>query len=125
AASEVAFVGEPVALIAAEDRYVAEDAAALVEVDYDLLPPVPAARDAALPGAATVRRELSSNVVATYRVAYGETDNAFRGAAHIIREDYFQHRGGAHSLEGRGSVAEYLAAIDGIHLWASTQKAHD
>jgi carbon-monoxide dehydrogenase large subunit len=125
AAGEVAFVGEPVALIAAESRYVAEDAAALVDVDYELLPPVTDARNAALSGTAPVRRELSSNVVATYRVAYGDTDSVFRTAAHAIREDYFQHRGGAHSLEGRGCVAEYMPATDGLHLWASTQKAHD
>ena len=122
---EVAFVGEPVALVAAANRYVAEDAAALVEVDYDLLTPVTDAREAALPGAHPVRRELSSNVVSTYRVAYGDTDAAFRNAAHVFREDYFQHRGGAHSLEGRGCVAEYQPGMDGITLWASTQKAHD
>jgi carbon-monoxide dehydrogenase large subunit len=125
ACGEVAFVGEPVALIAAENRYVAEDAAALVEVDYDPLPPVTDAREAALPGGPAARRELSSNVVSTYRVAYGDAESAFRNAPHVFREDYFQHRGGAHSLEGRGSVAEYQPGSDGITLWASTQKAHD
>ncbi|HXJ02243.1 MAG TPA: xanthine dehydrogenase family protein molybdopterin-binding subunit, partial [Micropepsaceae bacterium] len=125
ACGEVAFVGEPVALIAAVSRYVAEDAAALVDVDYDLLTPVTDARAAALPGAAPARRELTSNVISTYRVAYGDTDAAFRSAAHVFREEYFQHRGGAHSLEGRGCVAEYQPSSDGITLWASTQKAHD
>jgi carbon-monoxide dehydrogenase large subunit len=122
---EVAFVGEPVALVAAENRYLAEDAAALVEVDYELLAPVTDAREAALSGANPVRRELTSNVISTYLVAYGDTDGAFRNAAHVFREEYFQHRGGAHSLEGRGSVAEYQPGADGITLWASTQKAHD
>jgi carbon-monoxide dehydrogenase large subunit len=122
---EVAFVGEPIALIAARNRYVAEDAAALIDVDYEVLPPVTDARDAVLPGASPVRRELASNVVSTYRVAYGDTEAAFRAAAHVFREEYFQHRGSAHSLEGRGSVAEYHPASDGITLWASTQKAHD
>ena len=124
-AGEVAFVGEPVALIAAENRYVAEDAAALIDVDYDPLPPVADCRAAAATGAAPVRRDLSSNVVSTYRVAYGDAEAAFRNAAHVFREDYFQHRGGAHSLEGRGSVAQYEPATDGITVWASTQKAHD
>ncbi len=123
--SEVAFVGEPIALVAAASRYIAEDAAALVEVDYEILAPVTDARDSALAGSPPVRRELSSNVVTTYRVAYGDADAAFRNAAHVYREEYYQHRGGAHSLEGRGAVAEYAAAVDGITLWASTQKAHD
>jgi carbon-monoxide dehydrogenase large subunit len=122
---EVAFVGEPIALVAAENRYIAEDAAALVEVDYEILAPVTDPRMSAQPGSPPVRRELSSNVVTTYRVAYGDADAAFRNAAHIYREEYFQHRGGAHSIEGRGAVAEYAAAMDGITLWASTQKAHD
>jgi aerobic carbon-monoxide dehydrogenase large subunit len=125
ASGEVAFAGEPVALIAAANRYVAEDAAALIEVDYDALIPVTDARAAASPGAPLVRRELSSNLVSSFRVAYGDAEAAFRGAAHSFRDEYFQHRGGAHSLEGRGCVAEYHAAADGITLWASTQKAHD
>jgi carbon-monoxide dehydrogenase large subunit len=123
--NEVAFVGEPIAMVAAESRYIAEDAAAMVEVDYEVLAPVTDARQSAQPGSPPVRRELSSNVVTTYRVAYGDVDSAFRNAAHIYREEYFQHRGGAHSIEGRGAVAEYAAAMDGITLWASTQKAHD
>ena len=122
---ETAFAGEPVALIVAENRYVAEDAAALIEVDYDSIPAVTDPRDAAIPGSAPVRRELSSNVVSTYRVAYGDADAAFRTAPHKFREDFFQHRGAAHSLEGRGSVAEYHPAKGAITLWASTQKAHD
>src|SRR5258708_32271833 len=112
-------------MVRADGRYIAEDAAALVEVDYELLAPVTDARLSAQPGSPPVRRELSSNVVTTYRVAYGDADSAFRNAAHIYREEYFQHRGGAHSIEGRGAVAEYASAVDGITLWASTQKAHD
>ncbi len=122
---EVAFVGETVALVAAESRYVAEDAAALVEVDYEPLPPVADARNAALPGGAAARTDLASNVVSTYRVNYGDMDAAFRSAAHVIREEFYQHRGGAHSLEGRGGAAEYHPGSDGITYWASTQKAHD
>jgi carbon-monoxide dehydrogenase large subunit len=125
ACGEVAFVGEPIALVVADSRYIAEDAASLIDVDYELLPPVTDAREALLPGSPPARRELSSNVVSTYRVAYGDVEAAFRNAAHIVREDYFIHRGGAHSLEGRGSVAEYQPGHDGVTLWASTQKAHD
>jgi len=122
---EPAFVGEPIALVAASSRYIAEDAASLVEVDYEPLPPIADARDAALAGSVLARRDLTSNVVNTYRVAYGDAEAAFRTAPHIIHEDYYQHRGGAHSLEGRGGVAEYQPGADGITYWASTQKAHD
>jgi aerobic carbon-monoxide dehydrogenase large subunit len=125
AADEVAFVGEPIALVVACNRYVAEDAAGLVDVDYDLLPAVTDPREAALTGSRPVRRELSSNVVNTYRVAYGEADAAFRAAPIIVREEFFQHRGAAHSIEGRGLVAAYEPATEGVTVWASTQKAHD
>ncbi len=122
---EVSYVGEPVALVLAKDRYVAEDAAALVEVDYE---PVPAAGDcraAALAGAATVRREISANVISTYRLGFGDVDAAFRGATHVLRESFWPHRGGAHSIEGRGIAVEFRKADGSLIVYASTQKAHD
>src|SRR5262249_35030571 len=60
---EVSYVGETVAIVIADSRYVAEDAAALVDVDYDPLPIVGDVRKAVGPGAPMVRRELGSNVV--------------------------------------------------------------
>ena len=64
---EVSYVGEPVAIVIADSRYIAEDAAALVDVDYDLLPAVSDCRKAIAADAPAVRRELNSNIVATYR----------------------------------------------------------
>src|SRR5580704_7885991 len=103
---EVSYVGEPVALVLAADRYVAEDAVALVEVDYEVLASAADCRKAALAGAPSVRREVSSNVISSYRLGYGDIDAAFRDAAHIFREGFWPHRGGAHSIEGRGIVVE-------------------
>jgi carbon-monoxide dehydrogenase large subunit len=122
---EVAFVGEAVALVLAENRYIAEDAAARVDIEYEPLPVVSDPRAAAVPGSPLVRRELSSNLVNTLKVAYGDAEAAFRTAAHIIREEFFLHRGSAHSIEGRGCLAEYVPATDGLTFWSSTQKAHD
>jgi carbon-monoxide dehydrogenase large subunit len=122
---EVSYVGECVAIVVADDRYIAEDAAALVEVDYDVLPAVSDCRDAVKPGAPAVRRELNSNIVATYKVDFGDSQAAFAKAAHVFHADLWQHRGGGHPIEGRGILAEYRRADDGITAWASTQKAHD
>jgi carbon-monoxide dehydrogenase large subunit len=122
---EVSYVGETVATVIAVDRYIAEDAAALVEVDYDMLPAAADVRKAAEPDAPTVRRELGSNIIARYKVNYGDVDAAFAKAAHVFHEDLWQHRGAGHSIEGRGILAEYRSADDGITAWASTQKAHD
>jgi aerobic carbon-monoxide dehydrogenase large subunit len=120
---EVSYVGEAVALVLADSRYLAEDAAALVAVDYDLLAAVSDCRSAVASNAPAVRRELNSNVAATYKVAYGNADAAFGKAAHVFHEELWQHRGGAHPIEGRGILADWRD--DAMVVWASTQKAHD
>ncbi len=122
---EVSYVGEAVALVLATDRYLAEDAAALVEVDYDPLPAVSDCRTALAPAAPAVRRELNTNLVSSYSVAYGDVTAAFEKAPHILHEELWQHRGAAHPIEGRGIVAEWRDGDGTIGVWASTQKAHD
>ena len=117
---EVSFVGEPVAIVVATDRYAAEDAAALVEVDYEV---VAAALDCRAEGAPPVRRELGSNCVISYKVSYGDIETAFAKAAHVVRDELWVHRGAAHSMEGRGILAE-ISGRETI-VWASTQKPHD
>jgi carbon-monoxide dehydrogenase large subunit len=72
-----------------------------------------------------VRRELNSNIVTTYKVSFGDTDAAFRRAAHVLRQDLWQHRGAAHSIEARGILVELRGADGGVTVHASTQKAHD
>ncbi len=117
---EVSFVGEPVAIVIAGDRYVAEDAAALVAVDYEILP---AATDCRAEHAPPVRRELASNKVIADQVSYGDIDAAFARAAHVVHEDLWIHRGAAHSMEGRGLLAQISDRETTV--WASTQKPHD
>jgi carbon-monoxide dehydrogenase large subunit len=121
---EVSYVGETVAIVIAESRYLAEDASALVAVDYDLLPTVSDCRKAVEPGAPAVRRELNSNIVATYKISFGDAAAAFEKAAHVFHENLWQHRGAGHPIEGRGILAE-IHADDSITVWASTQKSHD
>ena len=120
---EVCYVGEPVAMVVADDRYIAEDAAAQVAVDYEALPFVADVRTAK--DSAPIRRELSSNVITTYKVAFGDVDAAFAKAAHVFKQELWQHRGAAHSIETRGLLAELRETDGGITVHASTQKAHD
>jgi carbon-monoxide dehydrogenase large subunit len=120
---EVSYVGEPVALVVADSRYIAEDAAAIVAVDYEVLPFVADVRQAM--SGPPVRRELNSNVITSYKVSFGDTDAAFAKAAHVFKQELWQHRGAAHSIEARGTLAEIRAADGGITVYASTQKAHD
>jgi carbon-monoxide dehydrogenase large subunit len=120
---EVSYVGEPVAIVVADSRYIAEDTAATVEVEYEVLPAAADCRAAAQRGAVPVRRELAANQIMSYRVDYGDVDAAFAHAAHVFRDELWIHRGGAHSIEGRGILAE--VSDRAIAVWASTQKAHD
>ena len=121
---EVSYVGEPVAMVVADNRYIAEDAAALVERRLRAAA-VRRRRAQGAQDSPPMRRELDSNVVTTYKVAFGDADAAFAKAAHVFRQELWQHRGAAHSIEARGTLAEVRAADGGITVHASTQKAHD
>jgi len=124
ARGEVAYVGEPIALVVADSRYVAEDAVALIDVQYAALPVVSDARAAAEPGSPTVRRELPSNVLNRFTVGFGDVESAFAAAAHIFTDTLWQHRGCGVSIEGRGVLAE--PRPDGsLCVWSSTQMPND
>jgi carbon-monoxide dehydrogenase large subunit len=125
AKDEVAYVGEAVALVIARTRAIAEDAATRVEVDYEPLPAVSDCRDALRAGAPPVHSNKPSNLLIEFRQAYGDIAAAFARAPHKARINLKQHRGGAHSMEGRGAVAVYDANEDRLTLWTSTQLAHE
>src|SRR5262249_17195893 len=92
--------------------------------DYEVLPAAGDCRSASALHAPRVRRELRSNIAGAYTVAYGDAEAAFKQAAHVFHEELWQHRGSAHPIEARGTVAETRS--DGsMMVWASTQKAHD
>jgi aerobic carbon-monoxide dehydrogenase large subunit len=121
---EVAHVGEPVAVVIAESRHIAEDAAELVNIDYDPLPAVADCRDALAEDAPRVHRDLPHNLVAAFDLAYGDVDGAFAKAAHVFRESLWVHRGGSHSIEGRGVLASHDVVEDHLTIWSSTQAPH-
>jgi aerobic carbon-monoxide dehydrogenase large subunit len=125
AKDEVAFVGEAIALVIARTRAIAEDAAALVDIDYEALPAISDCRDALRAGAPLAHRRKSSNLLIELRQTYGDVASAFARAPHRARVSLKQHRGGAHSMEGRGAVAVYDANEDKLTLWTSTQLAHE
>ncbi len=125
AKDEVAYAGEAVAVVLANSRYVAEDAAQLVEVRYEQLPAVSDCRAALQPGANVVRTVRKTNLLLTLRQSYGDIDKAFADAPHVASLNLKQHRGCANSIEGRGALAAYDANEDRLTLWSSTQLAHE
>ena len=122
--TEATYVGEPIALVLADTRHLAEDAAALVMVDFDPLPAAADCRAALEPGAPLVHTDAEHNLCAEFDMEYGDADTAFAGAAHVYSEELKMHRGGSHSMECRGCVALHDAATDETTLWSSTQMPH-
>ncbi len=121
---EVCHVGEPVAMIVAASRRVAEDAARLVELDIESLPAVVDPFAALAPGAPRARRDCPDNLVARTAIAYGDIDHAFAAAAHRIVERFHLHKGGGHSIEPRAVAARYDSAEETLTVWDGTQMPH-
>jgi carbon-monoxide dehydrogenase large subunit len=121
AVDEVRFVGEPVAFVVADSRYLAEDAAALIDVEYEPLPAVvdpEAALDSLAP---RVHADVPGNRAAQFPQQVGDPDGAFRGAAHVLRERLVIERSCGSPIEGRGVVAEYEPRTGVLRVWDSTQ----
>ena len=116
AKDETCYAGEPVACVIADSRYIAEDAAQLVEVDYQPLPAVNDCRSALEKDAPLAHTGTDSNIAARFPVKVGDTDRAFTGAAHVFREKIHQHRGGPFFMECRGAIAQYDAPLQSYTL---------
>jgi carbon-monoxide dehydrogenase large subunit len=124
AGDEVVHVGEPIAVVVADNRYIAEDAAQLVEIDFDPLPAIADCRAALAEGADKVHKDSPHNLLAAFDMGFGDVDGAFSEAAHVFSESIWQHRGGGHSIECRGDVASYDPMDERLTLWSSTQTPH-
>jgi carbon-monoxide dehydrogenase large subunit len=124
ATEEVCYVGETIALVVADNRYVAEDAAAAVAVEFEPLAAVSDCQDGLEDGAVRTHSDLATNVAAFVPFSYGDVDAAFAGAAHVFEEEIFQHRGAAMTLEGRAVLASHDQACDLLTVWSSTQTPH-
>jgi aerobic carbon-monoxide dehydrogenase large subunit len=118
AVDEVRYVGEPVALVVADDRYLAADAAQLIDVDYE---PLPAVVELETASAARVHADIPGNRAARVAQRVGDPDTAFARAAHVFRERLVIERSCGSPLETRGVVAEYDARTGMLRAWISTQ----
>ncbi|MDB5595229.1 MAG: carbon monoxide dehydrogenase large subunit [Hyphomicrobiales bacterium] len=124
AIGEVCYVGEPVVLILATSRRIAEDAAALVELDIETLIPVVDPVAGLELGSPKARLDTPDNLVARTKVDYGDIDGAFAGAAHVHHETFHLNKGGGHPMEPRGVLARYDDLEDRLTVWDSTQMPH-
>jgi len=125
ATDKVRLVGDPVAVVIAESRYVAEDGCELVEVEYDDLPPVVTAAFALDPTSPPLFANLGDNIARPHsRTEFGDVAGTFADADRVYDFHIDVHRHQNVPMEGRGCVASYDADLGVMTVIAATQSVH-
>src|SRR5579859_4930428 len=125
ATDKVRFAGDPVAIVIAESRYVAEDGCEIVEVGYDELPPVTNASFALDPGSPPLFANLGNNIARPHsRSEFGDVFATFADADRVMDFRIEVHRHQNVPMEGRGCVASYDAGLGVMTVCAATQSVH-
>ena len=125
AKGKVRYVGDTVALVVAETRDQAKDAAELIEVDYEVLPAVVNPVDALKPGAPQIHDEAPGNKCYTWSIGdKAAVDAAFAKAAHVTRLDLVNNRLIPNAIEPRAAIASYNRADDAYTLYVTSQNPH-
>jgi 2-furoyl-CoA dehydrogenase large subunit len=121
AVERVRYVGEPVAVVVAADRYLAEDALDLIEVDYEPLPAVVRPLDALSSDSAVLHEGLGCNIASERSFRYGDPERAFAEAAHRVAVNVHYPRNSCTPIETYGVVADYDPAEDAYDVLATFQ----
>src|SRR6266852_3000350 len=121
ALEEVRYVGEAVAFVVADSRYIAEDALELIDVEYEPLPVVHSLEIASAPGAPLVHEDVQRNAAAHLVQVVGNPDEVIASAPHVVRETLRMERGAAMPMECRGIVARWDPYEGMLTCWISTQ----
>lgn len=124
ATDKVRYQGDGVAVVLAESRAQAKDAAELVDVEYDPLPAVTDPEKALEDGAPILHDEFGTNHCFTWKLEAGDVEGVFGSAPVTINERYRQQRLIPNAIEPRGILAQYLPAQDEYTLWSATQIPH-
>ena len=121
---KVRHVGEAIAIIVAETRDQAEDAAELVACDLEALPAVVDPEAALRPDSPIIHERYGTNLIGAFSVGRGEVDTAFATAPHRLQRRFYHHRYAAVPMECRGVVAAYDRRTNSATIWSSTQVVH-
>ena len=121
AADEVRYVGEPVALVISDSRYLAEDALEAIEVTWQPLPVVASLDAARAEGAPLVHADVPGNRAARLAQRVGDPDAVLAGAARVFRETLWIERSCGSPIETRVVVAEWDARAGALRVWDATQ----
>jgi len=123
ATNKVYFVGHPVAVVVATDRYTARDAADLIIVDYEELPVVTDVEQAAA-GGPVIHDAFSDNIAYRLTSGEGDIDAAFSAADRTVKQRILHKRLAPIAMEPRGVLARYFPGEEELTLWSSTQIPH-
>jgi aerobic carbon-monoxide dehydrogenase large subunit len=121
---KVRHVGEAVAVIVAESRYAAEDAAQLVTLDLEPLPPVLDPEQALQAGATVVHEKFGTNLIGAFTIGKGDAADALARAPRKLKRRYLHHRYAAMPMECRGVVGLHDQRTDSVTIWSATQVVH-
>jgi aerobic carbon-monoxide dehydrogenase large subunit len=121
---KVRHVGEAIAVIVAETRYAAEDAAELVTLDLEPLPAVVNAEAALASDAPLIHEHLKTNLYGAFAIAKGDVAAAMARAPHRLQRRFYHHRYAAMPMECRGVAAIHDPRTDSITIWSATQVVH-
>jgi len=124
ATDRVRLVGDPIALVVAENRYIAEDACELIVEEYEQLDPIVTYEDALDPSKPPIFGELDDNIAFTAEMSLGDVDGAFAKADRVVSATISVHRHQNVPMEGRGSVASWDPATEELTIHTSTQSPH-
>ncbi|MGH7091095.1 MAG: xanthine dehydrogenase family protein molybdopterin-binding subunit, partial [Stellaceae bacterium] len=120
----VTYVGQPVAMIAAETLEAAIEAAERLEIEYDPLAAVIDPVAALAEGAPLVEPQWNSNLALSVGITKGDPEKTFADAPVVVEDEFVSHRYVASPLEGRGIQASLDPVTGTLAVWASTQTAH-
>ena len=120
----VRYQGDAVAVIVAEDRYQAEDALELIDVDYSPLPVVVSPEAAMQPGAPQLHEDAPNNQAFHWVAEGGDSDAAFAAADVIVKDTILQQRLIPNAMEPRSAVANWTPSMGELTLWSTSQNPH-
>ncbi|MXY98087.1 MAG: molybdopterin-dependent oxidoreductase [Gemmatimonadetes bacterium] len=120
----VRYVGDAVAVVVAEDRYQAEDALELINVDYEPLPTVINPEAAMQEGAPQLHEDAPNNQAFHWVAAGGDTDDAFANADVVVRDTIIQQKLIPNPMEPRSAIASFVPSMGELTIWNTTQNPH-
>jgi len=123
-ADRVRYVGQPLAAVLAETRYVAEDGVDALDVTYDPLPVVADVTQATAPGAPKLYDDWPDNVVVSREIGSGDPDTVLATAPTVVEAHFTMPRQTAAPMEGRATCARLDGATGELTVWASSQAPH-